>query len=223
MTIRELIKMRTENKIIIGLLIVIIILISIEIFTENKVDAKGSSEIIEPVKVQSEISTEEESIDIVSLKRTEYETKLKELQTIEDEQERFVAYKKLYDEYLEWCDFPETIYDCYSEEEILLIQKVVETETFQCDFMSKVNVANVIFNRLASGEFGNSITEVTTSTNQFSYGRNNISESTILAVEYAFLNEDTTQGALYFHSNPKTETFCGREWIISDNAVHHFY
>ena len=101
--------MRTENKIIIGLLIVIIILISIDLFTENKVDAKGSSEklIEESVKIQNEVSTETEieSVDIVALKRTEYETKLEKLQTIEDEQERFVAYKKLYDEYLEWCDF----------------------------------------------------------------------------------------------------------------------
>lgn len=162
-------------------------------------------------------------IDIVDIKRQEYITKLEELQFIEDEQERFIAYKKLYEEYMEWCDFPETIYDSFSEEEILLIQKVVETETYQCDFNSKVNVANVIFNRLRTGKFGDTITEIITSDSQFAYGRDDISESTILAIEYAFLNEDTTQGALYFHSNPKTETFCGREWIFSDNAIHHFY
>lgn len=220
-----MIKIRTENKIIIGLLIVIIILISIDIFTENQVKEKNNNEI-EVVVEQEEIVpyyTEKEAVDIVDLKRTEYETKLKELQTIEDEQERFVAYKKLYDEYLEWCDFPETIYDCYSEEEILLIQKVVETETFQCDFMSKVNVANVIFNRVISEEFDNSITEVVTKPNQFAYGRNNISESTILAVEYAFLNEDTTNGSLFFHSNSKTETFNKAEYVFTDDCGHHFY
>lgn len=164
-----------------------------------------------------------ETMDVVEIKRNEYLTKLNKLQTIEDKQERFVAYKKLYDEYLEWVDLPETIYNCFSEEEILLIQKVVETEAHQCDFDSKVNIANVIFNRWISGEFKESITEIITSPGQFAYGRSDISESTILAVEYAFLNEDTTQGALYFHSNTKTNTFNGAKYIFSDMAAHHFY
>ena len=89
--------------------------------------------------------------------------------------------------------------------------------------MSKVNVANVIFNRVISEEFDDSITEVVTKPNQFAYGRNNISESTILAVEYAFLNEDTTDGALFFHSNSKTDTFNKAEYVFTDDCGHHFY
>ena len=227
--IKEIMQMKRENRIVLFVLIVCAVLLIIDIFVTYKTNEimKQHNEVhvqqVESQTYKAAQGTEIVMVDIVEIKRNEYMTKLEELQSIEDEQERFVEYKKLYEEYLEWCDFPETIYDCYSEEEILLIQKVVETETYQCDFNSKVNVAFVIFNRLQSGQFGDTITEVVTSNYQFAYGRDEISESTILAIEYAFLNEDTTQGALYFHSNPKTETFCGREWIFQDDAGHNFY
>jgi len=227
--IKEIIQMKKENRIALFVLIVCTVLLVIDIFVTYRTNEimKQHNEIhtqqVEIQNYKSAQGTEIMMIDIVEIKRNEYMSKLEELQSIEDEQERFVEYKKLYEEYLEWCDFPETIYDCYSEEEILLIQRVVETETYQCDFNSKVNVAFVIFNRLKSGKFGDTITDIVTSDYQFAYGRTEISESTILAVEYAFLNEDTTQGALYFHSNPKTETFNGAKYIFSDNAIHHFY
>lgn len=226
--IKEIIQMKRENRIALFVLIVCAVLLIIDIFVTYRTNEimKQHNEVHVQVEAQTYKAaqgTEVMTIDIVEIKRQEYITKLEELQSIEDEQERFIAYKELYEEYLEWCDFPETIYDCYSEEEILLIQRVVETETYQCDFNSKVNVAQVIFNRLMSGQFGDSVSDVVTSENQFAYGRTEISESTILAVEYAFLNDDTTQGALYFHSNPKTETFNGAKYIFSDNAVHHFY
>lgn len=162
-------------------------------------------------------------MNIVEVKRNEYIKKTEELQLIEDEEERFIAYKKIYDEYLEWADLPETIYDNYSEEEILLIQKVVETETFDCDFNSKVNIAFVVLNRVNSEEFGDTITEVVTAKNQFVYGRDNISDSTVLAVEYAFLNYDKTHEALYFHSGNKTNTFNKKQYKFTDQSGHHFY
>lgn len=227
--IKEIIQMKRENRMALFVLMVCAVLLIIDIFVTyrtNEIMKEHNEVHSQQVEMQTYETTQEikvATIDIVEIKRQEYMTKLEELQSIEDEQERFIAYKELYEEYLEWCDFPETIYDSFSEEEILLIQKVVETETYQCDFMSRVNVANVVFNRLRTGEFGDTIEEIITSGYQFAYGRDDISESTILAVEYAFLNEDTTQGALYFHSNPKTETFCGREWIFQDNAGHHFY
>ncbi len=150
-------------------------------------------------------------------------TKLAEIECIEDNKEWFLAYKDIVFEYEEWIDPPETIYDYFSDKEINLICCVVETETYQCDFDSKVNVANVVFNRLECGEFGETIEEVITSKNQFAYGRKNISEDTVLAVEYAFMMEDTTQGALFFHSNRKTNKFCGNDFIFQDEAGHNFY
>jgi len=227
--IKEIIQMKRENRIALFVLIVCAVLLGIDIFATYKTNEimKQYNEVhVQQVETQTYKAvqdTEVITIDIVEIKRQEYVTKVEELKSIEDEQERFVAYKELYEEYLEWCDLPETIYDCYSEEEILLIQKVVETETYQCDFMSKVNVANVVLNRVKHESFPNTVTEVITAANQFAYGRNKISESTVLAVEYAFLNEDTTDGALFFHSNPKTDTFNGAQYVFSDDAIHHFY
>ena len=149
--------------------------------------------------------------------------KLSEIESIEDKMEWFLAYKAIIHEYDSIIDPPETIYDYCTDEEINLICQVVETETYQCEFSSKVNVANVVFNRLEHGEFGETIEEVVTSKNQFAYARKNISEDTILAVEYAFMMEDTTNGALFFHSNKKTNTFCGNEFIFQDEAGHNFY
>lgn len=116
------------------------------------------------------------------------------------------------------------IYNDFSEEEITLICRVVETETYDQAFDSKVNVANVVFNRLNDGRFGDTIKDVVTAPKQFAYGRKVIADDTLNAVIHAYENEDTTQGALFFHSFKEARvTFCGADYIFSDNAVHHFY
>ena len=115
-----------------------------------------------------------------------------------------------------------SIYSVFTPEEIYMIQRCVETETYQQDLDSKVNVACVIFNRYENGRFGKTITGIITAYRQFAYHRTEISESTIKAVEIAW-EGDTTNGALYFHSNPKTDTFNGASYLFTDNCGHHFY
>lgn len=189
----------------------------IEIITLNSITHE-----IEEISVET-IVEEKTPVDEYDLAYLEVYQKLNEIETIADKKEWFLSYKDIINEYNNILDAPETIYDVFTLEEINLICRVVETETYQCDFESKVNVANVVFNRLENGAFGETIKEVVTAKNQFAYGRKKITEDTILAVEYAFEIEDTTNGALFFHSNDKTDTFCNREYIFSDNAVHHFY
>lgn len=176
--------------------------------------------------IKNSISEPETSVaskyDIYAIKSQEVLDKQEELSSIEDNEEWFVAYKDLIEEYSEWVDPPETIYDYYTEDEIYLMQRCIETETFEQDFDSKVNVASVILNRIESDEFANEVSEIIVK-GQFSFGRENISEDTVLALEYAFMIGDTTDGALYFHSNSKTETFNGAEFIFTDTAGHHFY
>lgn len=176
--------------------------------------------------IKNSISEPETSVaskyDIYAIKSQEVLDKQEELSSIEDNEEWFVAYKDLIEEYSEWVDPPETIYDYYTEDEIYLMQRCIETETFEQDFDSKVNVASVILNRIESDEFANEVSEIIVK-GQFAFGRENISEDTVLALEYAFMIGDTTDGALYFHSNPKTETFNGAEFIFTDTAGHHFY
>lgn len=154
---------------------------------------------------------------------------ISEIEGITDKQKWFIAYKTIIDKYSYIIDSPETIYDYFTEEEIYLIQCCVETETYGADFEAKCNVANVIFNRFnytgkKYPEFENkSIEEIITLANQFAYSKTQISEDTILAIEYAFAIEDTTNGALFFHSNPKTDTWYGADWLFEDSAGHHFY
>lgn len=59
-------------------------------------------------------------------------------------EEYYKEYMQVVIHYADQIDPPETIYDYYSDEEVYLIQRCVETEVHGADFMSKVNVANVI-------------------------------------------------------------------------------
>lgn len=191
--------------------------------TENDIDKPILLSDITCEVVIEKVENIEPTLDPFEVAINKMEEELIEISSIEDNMEWFINYKDIVSRYTMWISPPNSIYDCFTEEEINLICRVVETETFECDFDSKVNVANVVFNRLEHGEFGKTIKEIITTKNQFAYGRKNISEDTILAVEYAFMVEDTTNGALFFHSNKKTNTFCGASYIFSDDAVHHFY
>ena len=153
---------------------------------------------------------------------------------IDVEQELYSAYmdKLTEDNMEEWWigykiltanDHPLGITDVYTEEELAYLYRCVETETYQAPFSAKVNVANVIINRIDNDKFGDTFEEVVTSANQFAYGRTTISEDTKEACAFAFMMGDTTQGALYFHSNGYSEYFNGKKYIFTDKAGHHFY
>lgn len=211
----------------ISMLILLFMIVSLVIPISN-INNQHKNDVSEPVLLSDityEIVFEEviEEPDPYEIAIQEMQEKMSEIESIEDNKEWFLAYKDIVFEYAEWIDPPETIFDYYTEDEVRLICRVVETETYQCDFDSKVNIANVVLNRIESGEFGETVEEVITTESQFAYDREVITEDTILAVMFAFEFEDTTNGALYFHSNKQTDTFCGKSYIFSDDAVHHFY
>lgn len=117
-----------------------------------------------------------------------------------------------------------SIFNYYTEEEIRLICRAVETECYGQSFESKVMIANVIFNRLESSKYSSDVETVITSPNQFAYWRTSIPEDTLYAVMYGFEQADLTNGCLAFHSNKKTEKFGGRKYVFTDdNSGHHFY
>lgn len=111
----------------------------------------------------------------------------------------------------------------YSQQDIALMQRCVETEVHGGDFDSKTNVASVILNRVNDKKerFGNTITEVITAKNQFAYSKTNITEETKLAVEFAYM-KDTTNNCLWFHSYKKPGKFYGT-YQFTDAVGHHFY
>lgn len=179
------------------------------------------SNVIEKAK-----QTEEELIreaEVYQKEKDFYQKASKLLQTSKNKKEWFVSYKELLSEYSQWIESPTTIEDEYKPDDIYLLQRVVETETYNCNFESKVNVACVIFNRIKSKKFPDDLKKNIINTNQFVYGRTNISEDTKIAVEYAYMMGDTTNGALYFHSGKKTEYFNGAKFIFEDSAGHYFY
>lgn len=135
----------------------------------------------------------------------------------------FLQYKNIINRYSEVLDTPETVYDYFTEEEIILMWRTIETETYQASFIPKCNVASVILNRFESEDFPNDMTTIITSVNQFCYGRTIITEDTKLALEYAFEIKDTSKGGLAFRSGKKTETHCGYPYLFTDEAGHHIY
>lgn len=114
-------------------------------------------------------------------------------------------------------------YKDVTDDDIYWIQRVVETETYGADMISKSHVASVVLNRIGAKSWGETAKDVVTSPNQFVYFRTTISQSTIDAVDYVLENGDTAQGALYFHSGGYTSTFCGRSCIFGDDVGHYFY
>lgn len=141
-----------------------------------------------------------------------------------DKLEWYKTYRKIICKYRNVLDPPLSVFDFYTEDEVRLICRVVETECYGQNFESKVMVANVVFNRIESGKYNSSVEEVITSPNQFAYWRTKIQEDTLYAVMYGFEMGDLSNGSLAFHSNEKTERFEGMKYVFTDfNSGHHFY
>ena len=127
-----------------------------------------------------------------------------------DKQEYLNAYKAI---------APTSIYDEYSESDIFLMQRVIETEVYDLDFEKKVNIASVVLNRIDNGEFGDTVKEVVTSPNQFAWFRTEITQDTKDALEWVYYFGRTTD-ALYFRSDGKP--FKGLTQVMNDGA-HTFW
>lgn len=221
-------KRKRYLDIVIKIVFLIVILLSMVLITLLVRGAKEKSDIIELVPLKSKPISQ----TVITIEKDPYEIAILSMQkemddiaTIKDEKEWFLYYLEIIDKYSYIIDPPETIYDYYTEDEIYLIQRTVETECYDQDFESKVNVANVILNRYESDNsgFGCSIEEIITKSNQFAYGRKEISEDTIVAVEYAFSIKDTTDGCIAFRSNKRPDVWYGWEYQFTDEAGHHFY
>lgn len=147
-----------------------------------------------------------------------------EIEVIIDKREWFLAYKKIIQKYSYIIDPPETIYDYFSKEELDLLFHVVQAEVGdEYSFESKINVANVIFNRFYHERFPDTLSDILVY-DQFSpiadgrYREVEVTEDAILACEYAFMMEDTTDGCLFFDSN----NTLNYQFVFNDGA-HNFY
>lgn len=135
----------------------------------------GHSENIktEPVAVQAairitentaEIFIEEQPVSINfeidnAIEKMNHE--MAEIEVITDKREWFLAYKKIIQKYSYIIDPPETIYDYFSKEELDLLFHVVQAEVGdEYSFESKINVANVIFNRFYHERFPDTLSDI---------------------------------------------------------------
>lgn len=193
--------------------------------------------ITEDMTLVIEESISKAQVDVISKRQLdkiqEAVTKINALDT-SDTKEWFKNYKEIEREYSEWVDPDESIYDYFNSYELELLFRIVETEVRgDTYFDEKVNVASVIFNRIGHDDFPMTLTDILTQRSpspQFSsyisgaYKNVEVTNTTILACEYAFQFGDTTNGALYFDStNGNSWADKNREFLFKDNVGHSFY
>lgn len=116
----------------------------------------------------------------------------------------------------------DSIYDVFSEEDIYYLQRMVETETRDCCFISKVYTAEVGFARYYQNEGELSLTTIITSPSQFTYWRTDISQDTIWAVEYAYQHATEAQNALFFKKGYSASWY-GCDHLFECPSGHDFY
>jgi spore germination cell wall hydrolase CwlJ-like protein len=126
-------------------------------------------------------------------------------------------------------DPPESIYDCFSEEELDFLFRVVQAEIGdEYSFEQKANVACVIFNRLEHDRFPDTLEEILIPS-QFStissgrYKQVEVSDLTKKAVAYAWEIEDTTGGALFFEGRNSNIHEKYATFLFQDESGHKFY
>ena len=189
-----------------------------EISVQENIDTTNEiikeTELSEIEKLNNEVDTAIENMNV----------EMAEIESIENKKEWFIAYKEIVDRYSYILDPPEGIYDYYTDEELDMFFRGVQAEIGdEYTFEQKCNVASVILNRIDHYKFSDKMLEILTP-RQFetvkngSYKKSKVSEDTILACEYAFEIEDTTDGCLFFDSN-KTLNY---EFVFNDGA-HNFY
>ena len=189
-----------------------------EISVQENIDTTNEiikeTELSEIEKLNNEVDAAIENMNV----------EMAEIESIENKKEWFIAYKGIVDKYSYILDPPERIYDYYTDEELDMFFRVVQAEIGdEYTFEQKCNVASVILNRIEHYKFSDEMLEILTP-QQFetvkngSYKNVKVSEDTILACEYVFMIEDTTDGCLFFDSNKALNY----EFVFND-GTHNFY
>lgn len=180
----------------------------------------------EPIVEETVEDENADNTDNINEIAQEYFTVMTELMARQEcTEDWYLDYKETVSEYSDIIGAPDRLEDVFTPDELTLFQKCVETETHGGTFWSKVNVANVILNRVNNpNKWANNITGVITAPNQFAYSNGAITESTKLAIEYAYQFADTTQGAEFFNTgDPNTGHNATRIYVFTDDIGHSFF
>lgn len=121
-----------------------------------------------------------------------------------------------------------------TEEEENYLLHLVAAEAGGCDLVGQILVANVVFNRMESSVFPNTVTEVIFQKNQFSPTINGsiwsstITDSVREAVERALAGEDFSEGATFFSARARLDSDSmswfdnNLNWLFKHDG-HEFY
>ena len=121
-----------------------------------------------------------------------------------------------------------------SEQDYQVLLKIVEAEAGICDEKGRILVANVILNRVKSGQFPDTVTGVVYQPSQFSpvstgaIDRVQVTEKTKESVDRALAGEDYSQGALFFMNRSKSRRhavtwFDSRLTYLFEHGGHEFF
>ena len=191
------------------------------LITETTPTSEPTEEVTEetePTVIETPIELTEDSKEQKMQEYIDAVTDLLERQEVSEAW--FKEYLDITSQYEDVVDLPEQFSEVFNEAEQAIVYSCVETEVHGGDFASKVHVADVIFNRLEAGKWGDSVTSVITSPGQFTYNKAAVQDSTKFAVQYAFMFPDTTQGAIYFNKSIVTSS---PYYLFTDDVGHSFY
>lgn len=122
----------------------------------------------------------------------------------------------------------------YSDKDYEVLKRIVQAESGGCDLKGRILIANVIINRVKSGEFPDDITSVVYQKSQFSpvvdgsLNSCKVSDLTVEAVNRALAGEDYSQGALYFMNRSLSQRrnvswFDGHLTYLFQHEKHEFF
>lgn len=123
--------------------------------------------------------------------------------------------------------------EALTDEEWKCLYRVARAEAGARSKEGQKNVVYVVLNRMYSDKFKeDTIQEVVHAKGQFSvvsngsYYKVEISDFTkenVKEAYYDYIEGESAEGALFFKSGKKTNTFNKAAWIFTDEVGHHFY
>lgn len=123
---------------------------------------------------------------------------------------------------------PLTLYDTFTEEEINLVEVTVQHEVGNFSDDYKTLIAELIYNRLVSDDFPDTVKEVLFQENQFCgierwYSPDfEVDETTKSVVENVFSKDDTQHNATYYY-NPELSDYKSVVWFEYSGDVEFLF
>ena len=192
--------------------------------------------ISEGTKDHSELVVSADQNDLVLMGQVEPESLQEALTQVEQKIQEMDAEEALLEEPLstvapeieETANITSSVSFPCTEEERVVLEKIVMAEAGGEDIIGQIMVANVILNRVMAGN--GSIIEVVFAPGQFSpveigtYWTAYPTESVVEAVERALAGEDYSNGALFFVSTQVDSSFFwANATFVAEHGGHYFF